>query len=57
MKVREGYVKSNVKGISQHVKPSESVKVREGYVTGHMKLSKTNHFIAIREGPWRVREE
>ena len=37
MKVREGYVKGNVKVETQESQKPQSVKVREGYVKRNMK--------------------
>ena len=57
MKVREGSVKGNVKVFFKVGKLSQSVKVREGNVKGHVKLFEICDFVAIREGPWRERED
>ena len=57
MKVREGYVKGDVKGKPIIVELPHSVKVREGYVKGNVKQKESDDFTAVREGPWRVREE
>ena len=51
MKVREGSMKDNVKQFFKVSKSSQSVKVREEYVKGHVKLSEICVFVAVREGP------
>ena len=57
VKVREGYVKGDVKGIHATIVFPHSVKVREGYVKGYVKACESDDFTAVREGPWRFREE
>jgi len=51
VKVREWYVKGDVKGKPIIVELPHSVKVREGYVKGHVKQKESNDFTAVREGP------
>ena len=56
VKVREGYVKGNVKQKAMIVELPQSVKVREGYAKGNVKQKERDDFTAVREGPWRLRE-
>ena len=51
VKVREGYVKGDVKGIHATIEFPHSVKVREGYVKGYVKACESDDFTAVREGP------
>ena len=51
VKVREAYVKGNVKGIHVTIELPHSVKVREGYVKSNVKPCESDDFTAVREGP------
>ncbi len=51
VKVREAYVKGNVKGSHIIVGLLHSVKVRERYVKGNLKQKESDDFTAVREGP------
>ena len=51
VKVREAYVKGNVKGSHIIVGLPHSVKVREGYVKSNVKPFQSDDFTAVREGP------
>ena len=51
VKVRETYVKGNVKGSHIIVGLPHSVKVREGYVKSNVKPFQSDDFTAVREGP------
>ena len=51
VKVREAYVKGNVKGTHTIVGLPHSVKVREGYVKSNVKPFQSDDFTAVREGP------
>ena len=51
VKVREAYVKGNVKGSHTIIGLPHSVKVREGYLKSNVKPFQIDDFTAVREGP------